>query len=132
MKRLSTLILLAALFSTSAFAGSQVRRTGLDVPNLKAPTEKAVIHGSAPLEFRWDAKGDQTNLEYYDFRLYKGHKTLDSGLFFKEKVSRAQSSIQIPADKFEDGQTYTWSVKQIGTHGNSRSAYIVFTVSKQA
>ena len=47
--------------------------------------------------------------EAYRFRLFKGY---DYGSIVSEVLDQGVYSIEVPADKFENGSTYSWYVEQ--------------------
>ena len=101
----------------------------LPAPRLVTPTDNADITGKDSLLFRWTTEGDRSGLSYYDFRVYKGHETIESGLILKEQVPAGKTDFSVSADKFENGQIYSWSVRQIGSR-KGRSNYSIFKISK--
>ncbi len=123
MKKILCLAVL--LFLAGDLHASERKAGSMPAPRLIAPFDDTEIQGES-LEFSWDAQGDRP--EYYDFRLYKGHETLEAGMILKEKVPPAQKSFSVKSDTFEAGQTYAWSVRTVGTRGKSRSNHSVFKV----
>ncbi len=109
---------------TPLFAGG-MKMGVLPAPTLLAPSDNADITGKETLEFRWTPEGDRSNLRYYDFRLYQGHQTVESGLLLKKEIPAGQTSVQIETSLFHDGQTYAWSLREVGQR-KSRSNYSVF------
>jgi hypothetical protein len=136
MKKL-TLILLALALTVPALAGDRV---GLSVnvggslshvpePRLLSPTTEQVdLTGQTSLVFEWSPfEGDITRRDYYDFRVYKGYNRVAENLIFKEKVSKSSHKMDLNADRFENGQVYTWSVRQVYMNGSkSRKAAASF------
>lgn len=99
-------------------------------PTLVAPGDDQNLSGKQNLEFRWSPEGDRAGFDHYDFRLYKGHQTVESGLILKKEVPSGVNSTQVETSLFEAGQSYAWSVRQIG-RTKSRSSYTVFKVIKK-
>ncbi len=77
--------------------------------------ETVSLKGKEFLDFVWSRHEGRMlpGRKYYDFRLYKGRDMVEATLLFKEKVSAATSTISIDAGMFENGRTYTWSVRQV-------------------
>ncbi len=124
MKR--ALVLMCLLAFAAAPAEATQRRMGeLPAPRLLEPSDRAKL-GKDGILFRWTNEGGDRN--FYDFRLYKGTRTVESGLILKEQLPRGHAWIKVPAEKFESGGTYSWSVKQVGSR-KSRSNYSVFTIA---
>ena len=124
MKR--ALILIVLLVLAAAPTEANQRRMGeLPAPRLVEPSDRAKLDKDGVL-FRWTNEGGDRN--FYDFRLYKGPQTVESSLILKEQLPRGHAWIKVPAEKFESGGTYSWSVKQVGSR-KSRSNYWVFTIA---
>lgn len=130
MRRSIAFAFLLLLTASSAWAGRNERQPGaLPAVMLTAPGDNAEVRPGQPLEFRWSSEGGSR--EYYDFRLYKGHETVERGLILKERVPRDQPFYRASPDLFEDGETYAWSVRQVGIH-KSALTYSVFKARKAA
>jgi hypothetical protein len=118
---------LTAVFASPAYAG---RKAGdPPAPKLTVPGDFVDLTGKNALEFRWTDAGGQTGPFVFDFRLYKGNQTVESGLILKKEISARESSVSIDASQFEDGQTYAWSMRTVGLR-KSRSNYSIFKVKK--
>lgn len=91
-------------------------------PRLIAPSTDVVdLTGASTLEFKWSPhEGDQIRRDHYDFRLYRGTQMLASTLIFKARIHPRQWSLALQAGMFEDGQVYTWSLRQVYT-GSAKS-----------
>ncbi|MGH7198185.1 MAG: hypothetical protein ACREH5_05550 [Candidatus Omnitrophota bacterium] len=103
-------------------------------PRLISPTSEEVdLTGKPSLLFEWSPfEGDITRRDYYDFRVYKGVNRVAENLIFKEKVFKSAYKIDLNADRFEDSQVYTWSVRQVYMNGSkSRKATSSFKVIKR-
>lgn len=103
-------------------------------PQLVRPTSETVdISGKDSLEFKWltnvamFTKGRQ----YYDFRLYKGYQMLESTLIYKERLSDSTNHIIINTSTFENGQIYTWSLRQVFGVAKSDRSHVSFKVIKK-
>ena len=106
------LILMVACFvlASSAYAGG--RRS--DVPNVPflSPNDETTIDlaGKPGITFKWkNSPIPGGGREAYRFKLIKGFKY---DFVVSEKLGRDVFSINVPADKFEDGITYSWYVEQ--------------------
>jgi hypothetical protein len=132
MKKIAGVVFFAVFLGSvcpPVFAGSTMGRKPPG-PTLVAPGDAQDLTGKQSLEFRWSPEGDRSSFDHYDFRLYKGHQTVDPGLILTKEVPSAVTSIQVETSLFEAGQTYAWSVRQIG-RTKSRSSYTVFKVVKK-
>ena len=126
MRRLCLLVLIAALIVSPAYAGGKI---GPPPPQLFEPTENADLHGKSELLFRWGSAGDRSKISDYQFKLYKGTQTYEAGLIKAVTVPAREDHISLPADLFEDGQTYTWQIRGTGAQ-KTRPAYTIFKVKK--
>lgn len=80
-------------------------------PTLISPTKETVdLSGKDSLEFKWRITSF-TNMESYDFRLYKGYATAQESLMVKQTVDGDTDFVKISADLFQDGQVYTWVLR---------------------
>ena len=103
-------------------------------PRLISPTSEQVdLTGKPSLLFEWSPfEGDITRRDYYDFRIYKGYNRVEANLIFKDKVFKSAYKIDLNANRFEDGQIYTWSVRQVYMNGSkSRKATSSFKAVKR-
>lgn len=107
-----TLILMAIclIFVSSVFAGG--RRS--DVPNVPflAPEDETTINLTRQdgIEFKWkNSPVPGGGRDAYRFKLIKGFKY---DFIVSEELPRDVFFITVPADKFEDGITYSWYVEQ--------------------
>jgi len=84
-------------------------------PVLLSPaTDEVDLTGKDTLEFKWSPQeGIRGIREYYDFRLYKGYNTVESALILKERLPGDTYQYNLTSDKFEEGQTYTWTLRQV-------------------
>ena len=118
---------LSLCFMGSALAGSG-RLGGAPVPTLIQPGDNTDITGQDALEFRWSNEGG--NFDHYDFKLYQGPQTVESGLILYQNLPAGKDSVPVKADMFKDGQTYAWSLRRVGNN-KSRTAFSVFKVIKK-
>ena len=126
MRRLAALLLIAAVFSVPAYAGG--RRGQSAPPQLLEPSEHADLHGKTELLFRWRGEGG-SEISDYQVKLYKGTQTVEAGLIKAETIPSKQDRLSLPAELFENGQTYTWQMRGTGA-AKTRSVYTNFKVKK--
>ena len=104
-------------------------------PRIIAPSSDDVdLTGKESLEFKWSPhEGDQVQRDYYDFRLYRGYDMYESGRIMKMRLPPRQWSLIIKSEAFEDGQIYTWSIRQVYTgSAKSRRSFESFRVIKRS
>ncbi|MDD5633875.1 MAG: hypothetical protein PHW46_01200 [Candidatus Omnitrophica bacterium] len=103
-------------------------------PKLISPiTEEVNIKDQSVLKFKWSPfEGDITKRRYYDFRLYKGRDMVETTLIYKEKVAPEKHEMDLGADMFTAGETYTWCLRQVyyGVAGKSLRSFQSFRVIK--
>ncbi len=135
-------ILLVLLLAAPAFADERIGLSAnvggslshVPEPRLISPTSEQVdLTGKSSLLFEWSPfEGDITRRDYYDFRIYKGYNRVEANLIFKDKVFKSAYKIDLNANRFEDGQIYTWSVRQVYMNGSkSRKATSSFKAIKR-
>lgn len=91
------------------------------------------LRGADGVLFKWSwIEGDRMQRQYYDFRVYKGYDTVESTLIYKEEVARDTDSVFLKSGMFDDGQTYTWTIRQ-RYYGMAKSvrSYASFRVIKK-
>ena len=124
-------IFLASECFAGPYLGSRYIERFVPQPRLLEPARDTVdISGQDRLLFRWSSHEQAWGFRmYYDLRLYKGYNMVESTLIFKARVDPSQNTIAISAAMFEDGQVYTWSLRQVydGYRKSDRS-YQSFTV----
>ena len=92
--------------------------------------ETASLQGKSALEFQW-SDPIPVNTGGFEFRLYKGYDSTEPNLIKKENLDRDAGVVSVGADKFENGQVYTWTLKRISDDGRkSDQVYNSFTVVK--
>lgn len=111
-KILILLTLCAVIMVMSAPAFAAGRRS--DVPNVPflAPEDESTIDlaGKTGITFKWkNSPVPGGGRDAYRFKLIKGFKY---DFIVSEELPRDASSIDVPANKFEDGVTYSWYVEQ--------------------
>jgi len=116
----------------SYMAGKDFFADNIPQPRLIEPvTDILNIPSEGGVAFRWSPhEGDFSQRKYYDFRLYKGYQTVESGLIYKQNISPNQCRIEMPVDTFDPGQVYTWSLRQVYRLGKSRRSTSSFTAIK--
>ncbi len=103
------------------------------VPTLLSPAGGTVdLTGKETLEFKWSPfEGRMYRRQGYDFRLYKGRQTYASDEIYKEQVGPDDYHVVLKAEMFEDGQVYTWTLRQLYFDNKSDAAYNSFRVVKK-
>lgn len=127
LKSLLLALILCLSFTPLAEAGG---RRGIQPPPRQfEPTDQADLTGKSELLFRWGSEGDRSLIQEYQFKLYKGSQTVESGLIHSVTVPARQDRLTLPAEMFESGGTYAWQLRGSGS-AKTRPAYTVFTVKK--
>lgn len=127
MRRVLVLLFITGLIAVSVQAGG--RRSQQAPPRLFEPTERADLRGKNELLFRWGNEGGGSGISEYQFKLYKGTQTVESGLMRAETLPASKDRFSVPAELFENGQTYTWQMRGTGS-AKTRPAYTNFKVEK--
>jgi len=124
MKRMPHSLIILALMvmciapeSRAFVGGAHDSRSYIPKARLLEPIYDTVdLNGKKELVFKWSSHESAPDFrQYYDFRLYKGYDMYESTLIFKEKVSPEQYELALPSDNFENGQIYTWCLRQVYT-----------------
>lgn len=107
-----TLIFAAVIVSPSTMLFAGGRRS--DVPNVQflSPDDETTIDLTEKpgITFKWrNAPVPGGGRDAYRFKLIKGFKY---DFIVSEELGRVVFSIDVPADKFEDGVIYSWYVEQ--------------------
>ncbi len=98
------------------------------MPRLAYPTGPEVTITGDSLEFKWWHGG--FGVRSYEFSLYKGGGPYGDVIMQKTLPFNA-SSIQVESKLFEDGQTYTWTLRQVSDDGQkSDLSFNTFKVNK--
>lgn len=123
MKRAAVLIFIVVLFSINAVYALGMRRDFMNTPpppQLVYPTsETADISGKDYLDFKWIVI-DPMEIDYCELRLYKGYNDYGDDLILKEQVFSPDKDLRVKADTFNDGQVYTWVLKEV-SYGGQKS-----------
>lgn len=131
---LSLMMIVQPMFARGGLRARELARdTFVPQPRLISPSTQDVdLTGKATLTFEWSPhEGDPLQRDYYDFRLYKGYEMVEGTLIFKNRVPANNSSIVLSSTMFQNGQLYTWSLKQVYTGSvKSLRSYSSFKVKK--
>ncbi len=103
-------------------------------PWLLSPISETVdLTAQTTLIFKWRPDpGPLLLRKRYDFRLYKGYQTYESTQILKKAVEPNVYSVVLDASLFEDGQVYTWTLRQVYCDiRKSDAAYNSFIVVKR-
>ena len=129
-----SLMLFLGCLSQAAFA---IRTIGVEdyVPNprlIYPVSDEVILEGEKPLIFKWSPHESRSlGRRSYVFRIYSGTEMLKPNLIYKETVPGGKHEIEVASDFFEDGETYTWSLRQIYKGiGKSRRSFNTFRVIK--
>jgi len=109
-----TLFLILISVSATASAGAWIHGASDYTPEVRYvfPKDESIIElkGKGGITFRWQlAPIPGGNRACYKFELFKDH---GYERIVVETLSPRVFSIEIPADKFINGATYTWRVRQ--------------------
>jgi len=98
------------------------------MPRLAYPTGPEVTITGDYLEFKWWHGG--IGVRSYEFNLYKGGGP-SGDVIVQKTLPFDVSSVQVEAKLFEDGQTYTWTLRQVADDGQkSDQSFNTFRVNK--
>lgn len=106
------MILLAfAVFGAHVYAGSSERDRVPKVEYLSPDDETTIdLTGKTGITFEWKSTPiPGGGRDAYRFKLIKGFKY---DFIVSEELGQGVFSIDVPADKFEDGTIYSWYVEQ--------------------
>ncbi|MFB3919727.1 hypothetical protein BU251_07015 [Candidatus Velamenicoccus archaeovorus] len=85
-------------------------------PTLVAPVGETLdISGQKTVKFSWKPAHTPYDVYCYLFRIYLENETSQNGAIYHEQVSGLHTEIEVPADLFRDGKTYTWCLKQVNS-----------------
>ncbi len=85
-------------------------------PVLVAPVGETLdISGQKTVKFSWKPAHTPYDVYCYLFRIYLENDTSQNGAVYREQVSGLHTEIEVPADLFKDGKTYTWCLKQVNS-----------------
>lgn len=110
---ISALIFAAVIigFSAMSCAGGSERDKVPNVPHLSPDDETTIdLAGKPGITFKWKSVPiPGGGRAAYRFKLIKGFKY---DFIVSEELTQGVFSIDVPADKFENGVTYSWYVEQ--------------------
>jgi hypothetical protein len=99
-----------------------------EAPRLVYPIDPEVTITGDSLEFKWQHAN--IGIDHYEFVVYKGGGSSGENLF-EANLPFDASSMVIPSASFEDGQVYTWTLRQVGDNGlKSEKSFNTFRVTK--
>jgi len=109
-RKILILMMICIMLASLSFAAS--RRS--DVPNIQflSPNDEITIDltGKPGITFKWkNSPLPGGGRSAFRFKLIKGFKY---DFIVSENLARGVFLIDVPADKFEDGVTYSWYVEQ--------------------
>jgi hypothetical protein len=118
MKRIlliTMILLLAAPIFAKDIKKMDYEFSYIPPPELLYPIGGEVaLTGQAFLGFKWSPhEGVSGSRDYYDFRLYKGYNMNEGALLLKVRVPGDIYQYNVNSDRFQDGQVYTWALKQV-------------------
>jgi len=83
-------------------------------PTLVSPKDETVdITGKEKLEFRWKPYESPYYVYCFLLRIYRGSDMTQKNEVYSEQVSGLDTSTEVSTDRFKDGETYTWVIKQV-------------------
>lgn|GEM_PF-396411 len=138
MMRSKILMWLVVVTGLACFAGSLIAASDwpdlAPEPELLSPTGEVVnLADKKTLEFKWSPFiGRMWERQYYDFRLYKGRQTTEANQLIVKQIPKDQYSFTVDAGIFQDGEVYTWGLRQVYMDRKSEQAYSSFKVEKNA
>ncbi len=114
MKKITILIILCMALTIScisALSGGSERDKVPSVPQISPDDEIMIdLTGKPGITFRWKSTPiPGGGRAAYRFKLIKGFKY---DFIVSEELGQGVFSIDVPADKFDDGVTYSWYVEQ--------------------
>jgi len=113
MKKIALLITVCVILTTmGAFVFAAGERDKVPAVVYLSPDNDSTVDltGKDSLTFRWSGNPmPGGGRDCYRFKLIKG---FGYNSIMTEQVGQGIFSIEVPADKFEDGQTYSWYVQQ--------------------
>ncbi len=103
-------------------------------PRLIRPVSETLdLTGKDTVEFRWSPfEGKIHERRFYEFCLYKGREQVAKNIIVKKKIAADVYSLTLSTDIFEDGQVYTWALRQAFFTQKSDWAYSAFVVIKNS
>jgi hypothetical protein len=101
-------------------------------PTLLYPVTKDItLAGKDSLEFKW-MRTNLAKTRHYEFKIYKGYNMFAADLIFKQEIPVGTYPVEIPVSLFEEGQVYTWSLRQVFLGGGkSDRSFSSFKIIKK-
>lgn len=101
-------------------------------PQLISPIlDNIVLSVGSGVKFKWLC-GRMAQIDHYEFRLYKGYEMTADTLIIKNDVKPGDCEFELPAESFEVGQFYTWSLKAVFLNGEKGDkSYNTFKIIKK-
>lgn len=119
---------IALLFTNTVVFGRSNTADIPEAPRLVYPINPEVTITGDSLEFKWQHAN--IGIDHYEFVVYKGGGSSGENLF-EAHLPFDASSMVIPSASFEDGQVYTWTLRQVGDNGlKSEKSFNTFRVTK--
>ena len=113
MKKIAVFMMVCVIsIAAIGIASAQSERTRIPRVDYLEPNNDSVVDltGKTALTFRW--KNSTTpggGRQAYKFGLYKG---FEYGAIVSQNLKPDVYSVEVPANLFEDGATYSWHVQQ--------------------
>ena len=132
----STIFMPVVVFSKEVGGESRLEAILSSVarPRLIYPDNKVVdLSGEKTLKFQWGlTTATLVALDYIEFYLYQGEVINEKNLVFGKRLANNEYSIEINSTLFEDGQFYTWGIRQFFLRGEkSNESFNLFKVFKK-
>ena len=134
MKKIICLIIIGGILgAASGLLFAQSEKTRVPRVAYLSPERDSTVDltGKNSLVLQWkNQPAPGGGREAFRFRLYKG---FDYNAIVSQDLKQDVFSVEVPADKFEDGATYSWHVQQRDASSMSWSLFDTwtFTVSKK-
>lgn len=111
-RKILALMMICLMIAVASSAFASGRRTDVPSVTFLSPDDETTIDltGKPGITFKWkNAPVPGGGRDAYRFKLIKGFQY---DFIVSEKLPQDAFSIDVPADKFEDGATYSWYVEQ--------------------
>ena len=116
----------------SAFAGRQDSYYDRPMIDLFYPvTDNIDLTGKAILQFKW-RQIHLPETDHFELKIYKGYDMIAANLIVKQDIPVDEYPFELPAEKFQVGEVYTWSLRQVYFDGSkSERSYSPFKIIKK-
>lgn len=133
---LITLILISSILFISNNIYARMHKSWggqLAAPTLLEPiTSNVDLTGKQMLKFLWVSNiVGSIDRNYFDFRLYKGTQMTEDNIIYKEKLAPRTRKLELKADIFQEGETYSWSLRYSINKQKSDLSWRTFKVIKK-